>query len=118
MGSATFNVCLLDDRQPSVYVMACGYRSKPDEYFMCKIGLSSSPFHRVITVRSSVGIDKRVRLTLVAPCANPDIVEQKAHEILLDKAIGREWFDCSILEAEEAVFRAIGIADGLKLICA
>ena len=99
-------VCWLFETQPSVYVLSAGSIKTPDKYFACKIGMSGNPWARAVHQRSLMGVHNICKVELVMPCNAAARVEAKAHELMSERLIEREWFDCSIEEAEQAVFEA------------
>ena len=103
------NVCYLTDTQPSVYVLSMRPRARQDEYHACKIGMSKNPWGRAAHQQSLLGLGWVCIVELVVPCRNPEEVEAAAHRAMAHCHLEREWFNCSIEEAEAAVFAAVGL---------
>ena len=70
-----------------------------------KIGVSNNPDVR----RQTVGQRTKRGLTVyeAIECDNPYKVEKIAHLMLRDKAVGGEWFNCSVDEALETIVRCL-----------
>ena len=71
-----------------------------------KIGISNAPSVRLKTVLPGAKTDRALAYSAFLGDGNARKLEQRAHEILSHKSLGREWFSASIDEAVGAVIQA------------
>lgn len=76
-----------------------------------KIGVSSKPTSRVLTLQS----EHKRKLQVIATCHRPYgdafLVERMAHGLLAEKRLHGEWFDVTVGQAVEALNLAISKVD-------
>jgi len=75
-----------------------------------KIGMSLDALKR----RNNITGRNRNKIHREFGVRYPKEIEKSAHALLEDKALGGEWFNCTLKEAEEAVLAAIAIFEALR----
>lgn len=73
-----------------------------------KIGISNNPINRMKTISAGTPFESNLLYSIEMPSfQHAFFVEQKSHEILKEKKIKNEWFNCIFEEAKNAIIIAM-----------